>query len=577
MIKSRLFVGLIAGCTLPLSVHAQDNSAQYFSTQQPGVAIPTVLSGDDRARAREAFAALQARDWARVEQLIQAGIGVLDPVIRAELYLHPDSPQVGLDQIANWMPAGRRLPQATRMNSLAMARGAERGFDLPYERGLEPRGYAPKRILPRSVDDGTISPAMRSAILDRIVADDPDGARLLLDGVDASLSPDTRAEWRQRVAWSYYIENRDAQALAMAQTVSDGTGAWVAEGAWVAGLAAWRLGDCVTAGHAFEAAARQSINPELSAASYYWASRATVRCRRPARSAELLRGAASLDKTLYGMLALEQLGQAQPDRFVRADFSSEDWREIGGLPEAQMAIALSEVGEEDLAGEILRHLAGVTDASNYNALSRLARGLGLPGTQLWLAHRAPRGAEPEPAAQFPVARWQPVNGWQVDPALAYAHALQESNFQRSVVSPAGASGLMQIMPIAAREYGPSLGINNPDLRNPGVNLAFGQRALEVLSQSRATQGKLPKIMAAYNAGLTPITRWEGEVRDQDDALLYMESIPYWETRGYVAIVTRNYWMYERQSGSPSPTRKALAEGRWPLFPRFDSGNRRSTP
>jgi len=46
----------------------------------------------------------------------------------------------------------------------------------------------------------------------------------------------------------------------------------------------------------------------------------------------------------------------------------------------------------------------------------------------------------------------------------------------------------------------------------------------------------------------------------------MESIPYWETRGYVAIVMRNYWMYERQAGSDSPSRKALASGKWPRFP-----------
>ena len=53
-----------------------------------------------------------------------------------------------------------------------------------------------------------------------------------------------------------------------------------------------------------------------------------------------------------------------------------------------------------------------------------------------------------------------------------------------------------------------------------------------------------------------------EINDQDDPLLWMESIPYWETRGYVAIVMRNYWMYERAAGAPSPSRRALAQGRW---------------
>ena len=56
----------------------------------------------------------------------------------------------------------------------------------------------------------------------------------------------------------------------------------------------------------------------------------------------------------------------------------------------------------------------------------------------------------------------------------------------------------------------------------------------MLRDAPATGGLLPKIMAAYNAGLTPITRWNSEVRDQGDPLLYMEIIPYWETRSYVA-------------------------------------------
>ncbi len=239
----------------------------------------------------------------------------------------------------------------------------------------------------------------------------------------------------------------------------------------------------------------------------------------------------------------------------------------------RVAIQLAEIGRGGLADEVLRHQARIGDPDDYDALSRLARDLGLPSTQLWMAHNAPRGARSQPVMRYPAPKWTPVNGWQVDPALAYAHALQESNFRAAVVSPAGATGLMQIMPIAARQHAASLNMNAryANLTDPEVNLAFGQSALRELKESRATQGKLPKIMAAYNAGLTPITRWETEVRDQNDALLYMESIPYWETRGYVGIVMRNYWMYERQAGGDSPTRRSLAQGEWPLFPEVTYG------
>ncbi|MFM5948610.1 MAG: lytic transglycosylase domain-containing protein, partial [Novosphingobium sp.] len=171
-------------------------------------------------------------------------------------------------------------------------------------------------------------------------------------------------------------------------------------------------------------------------------------------------------------------------------------------------------------------------------------------------------------ARFPTPKWTPVNGWKVDPALVYAHTLQESVFRTKVVSPAGARGLMQIMPAAARDHAGILGVAGTasDLGKPEINLAFGQRHLEMLRDSPGTQGLLPKVMAAYNAGLTPIGRWRYEIKDKGDPLLWIESVPYWETRGYVNIVMRNYWMYERQAGGPSESRMALAQGLWPTFP-----------
>ena len=69
-----------------------------------------------------------------------------------------------------------------------------------------------------------------------------------------------------------------------------------------------------------------------------------------------------------------------------------------------------------------------------------------------------------------------------------------------------------------------------------------------------------------SAGPAPVTRWNTEVKDQGDPLLWMESLPYWETRGYVNIVLRNYWMYERQAGGPSESRMELAQDMWPTFP-----------
>nr|WP_321164419.1 lytic transglycosylase domain-containing protein [Altererythrobacter sp. Root672] len=541
---------------------------EYFSSRSSRSEAPRQLDQATRDYYTQVFAAIDRQDWAGAETLLSQRDGILHPVARAEIYLAANSPKVDLPRIETWFAAGRDLPQADRLARLAYTRGATAMPELPYEQRFYATSGATKRTRPRSIEDGTMPADIRTAIQERITNDDPDGARILLDGIDAQLSPEAKAEWRQKVAWSYYIENMDAQAFAQAATVGAGAGSWVAEGDFTMGLAAWRLGDCEQAGQAFERAAYGAGNTELRSAAYYWAGRAALRCRQPDRSSEFLRLSAGADETLYGMLAIEQLGTALPDRQAKADFSYEDWHRIGGISNVRVAIALAEIGRDKLCSQVLLHQAQIGDPGDYGALSRLARDLSLPSTQLYMANNAPNGAQAHPASQYPSPKWAPMTGWRVDPALAYAHTLQESNFRSEAVSPAKAQGLMQITPITVRQHAPGLGMSasQVDIFNPSVNLAFGQQNLEMLRDSPATGGALPKIIAAYNAGLTPVTRWNYEVRDQGDPLLYMESIPYWETRSYVSIVMKNYWMYERQAEALSGSRIALAQNAWPAFP-----------
>ena len=566
--KLRTALILAAACAAsPLA--AQQSSVQYF-TRSHAEALPQLLSGDDRAYYGSLFEAIDAQNWDRVEVLLtQRSEGPLHGAALAAYYLHADSPRIPLERIEAWLGAYGDLPQAEAMVRLGQTRGLNGGYDLARERSLVRQPGLTRRTLPGPVGDGSMPPSVGEAILERIKNDDPDGARLLLDGVDASLSSAARAEWRQRVAWSYYIENRDAQALAMAQTVRDGgSGAWVAEGDWVVGLAAWRIGDCEGAADGFRRSAAAATNPELSTAAYYWAHRALVRCRQPEEAAEQLRGAARFPDTLYGMIAHEQLGRPLPETHRTPDLTERDWTRLSREAAARQAVMLAEIGQRDAADEALRWLVRTGDPDDFQAIGKLARALGLTEAQRFMAYNAPLRTGSHPSLKYPVTFRQPVGGWRVDPALAFAHALQESNFRPGVVSPAGAIGLMQIMPITQREYAASINMSSgADLKDPAVNLAFGQRTLEALGSAGYTQGRLPKVMAAYNAGPTPVARWESEVRDQEDPLLYMESIPYWETRSYVAIVMRNYWMYLRQADAAAPSRIDLAENDWPMFPR----------
>tara|TARA_R110000751_G_scaffold2018_17_gene10181 strand:+ start:271462 stop:273186 length:1725 start_codon:yes stop_codon:yes gene_type:complete len=547
---------------------AQQSSVEYF-TRSHAAALPQLLSSDDRAFYGSLFEAIDSRNWDRVEVMLAGRAdGPLHGAALASYYLHPESPRIELGRIESWLDRYARLPEAEAIVRLGLTRGLENPPSLPRARDLVRQPGSTKRIRPSAINDGTMPESVKAAILERITNDDPDGARLLLDGVDATLSSQARAEWRYRVAWSYYIENQDAQAWALADTARDGgSGAWVAEGDWAAGLAAWRLGDCDKAAEAFQRSAAGTVSPNLAAAAHYWASRALIRCRFPEKADEQLRGAARFPETLYGMLAHEQMGRDLPRTHAQPDLTEADWRRLRDEEAARQAVMLAEIGRREEAERDLTWLVRTGDPDDYPALSRLARALGLTGAQTFMAYNAPRGEGAHPSLRYPVTFRTPVGGWRVDPALAFAHALQESNFRERVVSPAGAIGLMQIMPITQREYAASINMSSgADLKDPAVNLAFGQRTLESLGSSGYTQGRLPKVMAAYNAGPSPVSRWESEIRDQGDPLLYMESIPYWETRGYVAIVMRNYWMYLRQADAAAPSRVELAENDWPIFP-----------
>jgi soluble lytic murein transglycosylase-like protein len=548
---------------------ANSASTDYFRLRGQTRNAPTVLTRDERDYYAALFAALKKEDWATVQaKFAERATGPLHAVARAEFYLAANSPKVEAGPLLALLAEARELPWADQLARLAAKRGASELPELPGAQRLYSVSEAPKRLRPRSVADGTMPQAIADAILLAIKNDDPTSARALLDGIDASLSLEARAEWRARVAWSFYIENDDAQALAVARSVADGSGPWVAEGWWTTGLAAWRLDGCEEAAAAFEKTAASAGNADLSAAGSYWASRAWVRCRAPVKAAANLRAAARRSETFYGLLAAEALGHKEPAARPSPDFSGEDWQALREVGNVRAAVALAEIGEDALADEVLRHQARIGEPRQYAALTRLARDLGLASTQLWMAYNAPSGGRPDDAARYPTPKWTPVGGWQVDPALIFAHALQESNFRTGATSAANAKGLMQITPITVRQHSPALSLDAGavDLTLPAVNLAFGQQNLEMLRDSSATQGLLPKVMAAYNAGLTPVSRWNSEIRDGGDPLLWIESIPYWETRGYVSVVMRNYGMYENQAGAPSDSRAGLVEGKWPRFP-----------
>ncbi len=509
--------------------------------------------------------------------------GLLTPVARAELYLAKDSPKAELDPLMTLIAAAPELPEAPQLARLAKARGAETLPDLPVARDMVRLARAPQRVRARTTASDDAAATLGAEIVPLIKDDRPSDAEILLVAAQDAISADAVTEWQQRIAWSYFLTGDDAAARRLADPARSGGGEWAVQADWVAGLAAWRQRDYATASQAFASVATRARDAEMRAAGLFWAARADMASGHPEQVQPRLRSAARLSETFYGLLATGALGGAAPAPERRPELVAGDWDNLVRRPNARRAAALVEIGETNLADILLRHQARIGDLTDHDALLRLATRLGLPSTQIWLAQNGPPGCYVSASARYPAPAWAPDGGWRVDKSLVYAHTLQESQFRTDATSPAGARGLMQLMPataqLIARKQGQT--VDASALYQPAVNMAYGQAYLEQLRDAAGTGGLLPKVIAAYNAGPGSVLKWNDRNRDRGDPLLFIESIPFVETRGYVTTVLRNYWMYQREAGDRSLSLQAMAQYMWPKFPglpgkaaiRLDSGVR----
>lgn len=133
---------------------------------------------------------------------------------------------------------------------------------------------------------------------------------------------------------------------------------------------------------------------------------------------------------------------------------------------------------------------------------------------------------------------------KLDPFIVHALIKQESTYQADIVSKVGAIGLMQLMPYTAKDIARVLNISSlrlEDIFIPEINIKLGVRYMEEVF--RSFNGNMIFAIASYNAGPQRIKQWEKKYDFTKDPDLFVESIPYEETKNYVKKVLQNYWIY----------------------------------
>jgi soluble lytic murein transglycosylase-like protein len=335
-----------------------------------------------------------------------------------------------------------------------------------------------------------------------------------------------------------------------------------------AGLAAWRAKKWAEAAGNFEAVARDPGTASwYVAASAFWAGRAHLMLKEPQKVNGWFAIAAEQPRTFYGMLARRTLGLSPDPRFDRRPLSKAEIAQLQALPGGRRALALVQVGETDRAEAELRALSTRGNKSLASAIVALADLANMPTLCLALGRQTkddPRHVD----AQYPVPGWEPRNGFKVDRALLFAVMMQESGFDAEARNGSGAAGLMQLMPGTAKIVAHRAGIplhSVADLVDPVLNLSLGQEYVKLLIEHQQINGNLILVLAAYNSGTAPLSKWQSLPEFQNDPLLFIEALPRETTRLYVENVLTNMWIYRQRLKQAAPDLEALAANKWPTY------------
>ena len=281
----------------------------------------------------------------------------------------------------------------------------------------------------------------------------------------------------------------------------------------------------------------------------YWKARALMAeagATQPTpEAAQLLRGIAG-QSNFYGLLAQEELGQLISIPAPGAPVSAAEVAAIAASPGFQRALKffgmrLRFEGTREWNWELRRlgereHLAAAEYARQQHILDRMVNTSERTRVQVDYTQRypAPHHDIMHPATQT----------LGLDKAWVYGLIRQESRFIMDAQSSAGASGLMQVMPSTGRWVAKKIGLTDfvQDMLNDvHTNILLGTNYMNMVLGNM--DGSETLATAAYNAGPGRLRSWRATLKGPMESAVFIESIPYFETRVYVKNVMTNATYY----------------------------------
>lgn len=528
-----------------------------------------VLSDEDALTYKQLFAAAAVGDKAKMGALsAQVKNRTLMGHVTAKGYLSPNT-VAEFDDLKAWLKKYSDYPEALRIHTLAMRKDPKRGAELMEPPRKIIRGNSEEQDVVADYTNPEAEAAARK-LKSLIGAGKINEATAYLDGAElrAKLTAADYGRLAYQVAAGQYYIGNSKTALVLADQVAAQVRAEVPEADWIAGLAAFRSEQYELASKHFAAMAEnQATTSWLKSAAAFWAARSYLIAKQPQDVSRMLEIASEKPRTFYGLLALKLLGKEPPLTWDEPQLEKAAFKRLIKTTGIARGVALYQLGEMESAEGSIARAHGRLNTELDRPFIALAHQLGFAHVQLLAAHAA-RAPELK-AAAYPVMSIKPSDGWKVDPALVHAIVRQESKFEMRVTSTSDARGLMQVLPTTAAGTMKDTTLDNPGAKaklfDPSFNLSVGQRYVQKMFEFAEPDGNLLQLVVAYNGGPGNLQKWLKEVEHRGDPLLFIESIPSRETRGYVERVVANYWIYQDRLGETKTTLDQLARGEWPVL------------
>ncbi|MDD9841784.1 MAG: lytic transglycosylase domain-containing protein [Alphaproteobacteria bacterium] len=583
-----LWLGVCVGLAMPQASQARPLPLPRPDYQPPPKTPDPVLY-------RQIFELQEETKWKEADKHIRQldDRSLLGHVYR-QRYMHPTAYRAKWGELNHWLRNYADHPGAWQVYKLAQRR---------KPRNARPPKAPPARIWRQTALSPQIQPRLfrkrgpkqiRREVQRLTYKERPTQALRYIKrrDIDRQLTAAETDSLRALIARSYYIEHKPEKALEIA-TLAIRSRQIITTADWHAGLAAWRLGKLDIAGAHFTILANnENASARYRAAAAVWAARVHIAQGKPdaaATAANMLKLAVKTGgNNFYGLLAHRRLNgpvaiewQAAPIE-TNIEAGTQDTQNIENKPflahkAVQRALKLLEASQQELAEWELVYLGERVLDKDAATLLQLAQARNLPSLELAMTHRLELNKTEQPhilsEGQFPIPAYGPIAGYILDRAILLGLIRQESRFKARAKSYAGARGLMQIMPATAAFVTGDRKLRYRSGRNKlfgmALNMNIGQAYLKGLLEDEAIRGNLMLALASYNAGPGNVQRWQNEIGENDDPLLFMESLPAPETRLYIQKVLRNIWLYRDRLGQAAPSLEALAAGLWPFYVQQD--------